>query len=610
MRARDDLSREARKVYTALIQYRRGLHAAADSVLWVAAIALAVWFRYDGHVPPETWRGLLTIIPLVAAAQLVVGTYQGIYLGRWSFGSFEEVAALIKTVAATTFVFWALDWGPRLVPISTPFMAAFIAVVAMAGLRYAWRLTVERRIRPAEDRAHRLIVFGAGEAATQIVTGLLRNVDSAYLPVAMLDDDPRKANLRIRHVPVRGTRHEMAAVAKSHSASVLLIAIPSADAVLIRDLSALAAEADLEVRVLPPVHELFGGEVGESDIRPVSEADLLGRREIQTDLGAIAGYLTGRRVLITGAGGSIGSELCRQLHTFGPERLVMLDRDESALHALQLSIDGRGQLDSRNLVVADIRDAERMLDVFEEHRPHVVFHAAALKHVPLLEMYPAEGFKTNVLGTLNVISAAAQVGVERFVNVSTDKAANPCNTLGWSKRLTERLTAHAHAVHDGTFLSVRFGNVLGSRGSVLTAFRAQIEAGGPVTVTHPEVTRFFMTIEEACQLVIQAGAISKGGTVSVLDMGLPVRIAEVAQRLIDGADRRVEIVYTGLRLGEKMHEELFGMDESIRPTEHPLITEVEVPPISGDEVAWIDPRDVTALDLVDPHLPQLFTFSD
>jgi FlaA1/EpsC-like NDP-sugar epimerase len=312
----------------------------------------------------------------------------------------------------------------------------------------------------------------------------------------------------------------------------------------------------------------------------VTHADLLGRHEVDTDVDSIAGYVTGKRVLVTGAGGSIGSELSRQLYRFAPASLILLDRDESALHAVQLSIEGRALLDSRNLVVCDIRDVDRIDQVFDEHEPEVVFHAAALKHLPLLQMHPEEALKTNVWGTQVLVDASLRTGVERFVNISTDKAADPCSVLGYSKRLAERLTAAAANHGDGVFLSVRFGNVLGSRGSVLTAFSSQIDAGGPVTVTDPEVTRYFMTVEEAVQLVIQAGAVGRDGEALVLDMGEPVRIDDVARRLIAESDRPIEVVYTGLREGEKLHEVLFGPGEQGTSPCHPRISHVPVPPLS------------------------------
>ena len=378
----------------------------------------------------------------------------------------------------------------------------------------------------------------------------------------------------------------------------MLVALPSADAPLLRELTALAEDAGMQVKVLPPVSELLDGRIRLGDIRDLDLADLLGRRQIETDIDAIAGYLAGKRVLITGAGGSIGSELCRQIARFAPAELMMLDRDESALHAVQLSISGRALLDDASTLLADIRDVDLVNEIFATRRPQVVFHAAALKHLPLLERYPGEAVKSNVWGTLSLLRLSQEYAVERFVNVSTDKAANPTSVLGLSKRLAERLTAAIALEAHGTFLSVRFGNVLGSRGSVLSAFAAQVAAGGPVTVTHPDVTRFFMTVQESVHLVIQAAAIGRPGEVLVLDMGEPVRIAEVAERVIAGAPRPVSIVYTGLRPGEKLHEELFGDGEiDVRPI-HPLISHVVVPPCDPTAAmaidAWADTEDVKA----------------
>jgi FlaA1/EpsC-like NDP-sugar epimerase len=401
----------------------------------------------------------------------------------------------------------------------------------------------------------------------------------------LLDDDPKKQNLRIRHLRVAGRGTDLERVASACGATTVIIAIPSAGSELIREVTQRASEAGLLVLTLPPVSQLFAPAVGIGDIRPVTNEDLLGRRTIDTRVEEIAGYLKGRRVLVTGAGGSIGSELCRQIIRFAPADLIMLDRDESGLHQVQLSIEGRAMLDSRSLVVCDIRDEPALAAVFDEHRPEVVFHAAALKHLPLLEMWPGEAVKTNVVGTQNLIDAAKRVRVAKFINISTDKAANPTSVLGFTKRLAERLTAAAGTDASCAYLSVRFGNVLGSRGSVLTTFRQQIEADGPVTVTHPEVTRYFMTVEEAVQLVIQGGAIGKNGEALVLDMGEPVRIDEVARQLVAQAARPVRIVYTGLRSGEKLHEELFGVGEvDLRP-HHPLISQVPVPPLAIREIS-------------------------
>ncbi|NQU36785.1 MAG: polysaccharide biosynthesis protein, partial [Actinobacteria bacterium] len=321
--------------------------------------------------------------------------------------------------------------------------------------------------------------------------------------------------------------------------------------------------------------------VGIGDLREINEADLLGRAVVETDQAAISELIHGKRVLITGAGGSIGSELARKIHPFGPSRLFLLDRDESALHGVQMSIHGRALLEGDDVILADIRDPHRLNEVFDEYQPEIVFHAAALKHLPLLQHAPKEAIKTNIAGTVNVLAAAEQSGVEVFVNISTDKAANPTSVLGFSKRITERLTAELDSRNGSRFISVRFGNVLGSRGSMLGTFTEQINQGGPVTVTHPEITRFFMTIPEAVELVLQASVVGRGGEVLILDMGEPVRITDVAQRLIRHSGQRVKIVYTGLREGEKLHEDLVSDTEQGERPFHPKITHVTVPPLAA-----------------------------
>ena len=577
-----------KRLYSLLGPYRFAANVLVDLAIWSFSMIIATFLRYEFNFSPVHWQDLGKILPIVAVVHLVLGTYEGLYVGRWSFGSFEEVAALARCVLVTGVFVTLIDWPDRWVPITAPAIATSIAMLAMGGVRYAWRLSLERRRRPDADEASRMVVFGAGEGANQVITGMLRSPTSHYLPVAIIDDDPRKQHLRIRSVPVRGRRQDLRRVAEEYAAEVMLIAIPSADAALVRELSEVGVEAGLQVRVLPPVSELLDGRVGEGDIRLLTEADLLGRREIDTDIAAIAGYLSGRRVLVTGAGGSIGAELCRQVARFTPAALAMLDRDESALQAVQLSIEGRALLDSRQLIVADLRDRERLDEVFAEHQPEVVFHAAALKHLPLLQLHPEEGVKTNVLGTLNAIEVSVAHGVARFVNVSTDKAADPTSVLGYTKRITERLSAAADELGEGTYISVRFGNVLGSRGSVLTTFRAQISAGGPVTVTHPDVSRYFMTIEEAVQLVIQAGAIGDGGEVLVLEMGDQVRITDLARRLIEQSDAPVEIVFTGLRDGEKVQEVLVGRSEVSEPTSHALINRVAVPSLEFTALPRLD----------------------
>jgi FlaA1/EpsC-like NDP-sugar epimerase len=568
----------------------RAARAGADAAALSAAMLIATLLRHDGDVAMVDRPGLVELAAVASVVQTLAGIRFGLYTGRWSYGCFEEFLALAKTAAVTTPVVFVLDTLlGRLVPRSSIIASGLIGLVLAAGVRYAVRLMRDHRLRPSPEHGSRVVVMGAGEGAAQVVRAMLRTPSSPYVPVALLDDDPTKRALRIMGVPVTGNRHAMADVVRKYRADAVLIAIPSAGADLVRTLTEQARPMNVDVKVVPPVVELFGRTVRIEDIRPVGHADLLGRREITIDLAAVAGYLAGRRVLVTGAGGSIGSELCRQVDQFHPDRLVMLDRDESGLHAVQLSLDGRGLLDDRNLVVADIRDQQRLDEVFAEHKPQVVFHAAALKHLPLLEMHPSEALKTNIIGTYQMLQTALRHGVDRFVNISTDKAADPTSVLGYSKRITERLTAAADESATGTYCSVRFGNVLGSRGSVLTAFAAQVAGGGPITVTDPEVSRFFMTVQEAVRLVVQAGAIDSAGEVLVLDMGDPVRIDDVARRLADEAERHIQVVYTGLRPGEKLHEVLFGTGEQDRRPSHPLLSQVPVPPLDGAVLSLLDP---------------------
>jgi FlaA1/EpsC-like NDP-sugar epimerase len=574
-------------LYQWFAKYRLILLPVVDAGIWALVLVVATLLRYQLNTDDSLTGGLLAAVVVAIAAQLCIGFGTIFYRARWKVASFEEMAVLAFIIAATTEVVLIADFAflHHSVPTSAVLGAGAFAFIACAGYRGAWRLWHEFQIHTA-PRAERVIVFGAGSGGQQVIDVLAAGDNSPFTAVGLLDDDPRKRHVRLRHLQVAGGRDSLKTLTGRVGATMLIVAVPSATSELIRELSALAVDCGLNVRVLPPVEDLLVvSKVSLSDIRPITEVDLLGRHQIDTEVELISGYLSGRRVLVTGAGGSIGSELCRQIAQFSPAELVMLDHDESGLHGAQLSIDGRALLSTRSLVVCDIRDQVALRAAFSEHRPEVVFHAAALKHLPLLEMWPAEAIKTNILGTCNVLDAAELVGSDMFVNISTDKAADPCSVLGYTKRVAERITAATAAESNGAYLSVRFGNVLGSRGSVLTTFRAQVKAGGPITVTHPDVTRYFMTVEEAVQLVIQAGAVGRTGEVLVLDMGNPVRISEVAERLATEAPDPVEIVYTGLRPGEKLHEDLFGTGEIDDRPVHPLISHVRVPPLDSDEYA-------------------------
>lgn len=573
-----------------------------DVLGWGMAIAIAATGRMDFAAQRVSWRDVLTAWAIVAVLHLGFGWVARLHQGRAGLGSLEEMTLLGTVTASAGGVLFIVNLAlpGQLVPRSVPLVGVFAALAIMGWARATCRRLNESELKQRRnlDGAVPVLILGAGEGGRQLIRSMRQTATSEWLrratdknwePVGLLDDDLSKRHLRLYGVQVLGTSYDVASVAAATGAAVLVVAIPSADAPLIRRVSQDAAAAGLEVKVVPGVNELLHGRVDVRDVRDVNLEDLLGRHQVETDLASIAGYLTGRRVLVTGAGGSIGSELCRQIHKWGPEELIMLDRDESALHAVELSIHGKAMLDTDEVVLGDIRDTAFLDDLFERRRPQVVFHAAALKHLPMLEQYPGEAVKTNVWGTLSVLEAAKASGVEKFVNISTDKAANPSSVLGYSKRIAESLTAAVAADSEGTFLSVRFGNVLGSRGSVLTAFTAQIAAGGPVTVTHPDVTRFFMTVQEAVQLVIQAAAIGHDGEALVLDMGQPVRIDDVARHLIELSGRSIDIQYTGLRPGEKMHEELFGDGEpDVRPV-HPLVSHVAVPPFIGLDVHALDP---------------------
>ena len=578
----DRLTNSARFVVLSSI-----LQFVIDMAIWsITAIAASyARFEYQGHHDPfgATRSSVIRVLPIVLVVHALVGYVVGIYRRRWRYGSFDEVGGLVVATLITTSVLFVLrffDQSLNPFPRSVILIAGFAGLCFVAASRYAWRLIREQLRRPTAQTAAKILVYGAGEGGIQMVNTLLRNPQSPYLPVGFLDDNPDTHRLSISGVPVLGGRDQLSQARTRTGATTLLIAIPSADSALISDISARARELSMEVKVLPAVQNLNERPLDTSDIRDLTDEDLLGRRKVVIDLQQISDYLVNRRVLVTGAGGSIGSELCRQLARFNPAELIMLDRDESALHEVQLSIHGRALLDTPQTVLADLRDEATINHIFDTRKPEVVFHAAALKHLPLLERYPLEAYQTNVLGTLTLLNAAQRTGVGVFVNISTDKAANPISVLGYSKRIAERVTAAVgQSAKSGKYMSVRFGNVLGSRGSVLMSFRDQIAKGGPLTVTHRGVTRYFMTISEAVQLVIQAGAIGSSGEALVLDMGTPVSIYDVAKQLVANSGKPVEIEIVGLRAGEKVHEELFGDGEIDTRPRHPLISHVPVLPV-------------------------------
>ncbi len=564
--------------------WRRFVGAAWDASAWGLAALTALALRTSLNLDSPQLQAIALYAAIAAALQIIGGLATQLYLGRNRLGSFSDAIALSLLVAGIAVVTGAgiIAFVPAF-PVWAAALLPPLALLIMVTGRAVFRLLKHSGSRSSED-AETALVYGAGDAGFQVAHLVDIAENPPYAIVGFVDDNPDKRSLRVGRYRVRGTGADLIAVAHERGATTVILAISAASPQLIESVSQRCESAGLKFVTLPPLREMIGGQVRLDALRELNVADLLGRRQVQTDLSQIASYITGKTVLVTGAGGSIGQEIAKQVHHLGAASLVSLDRDESALHGLQLQIFGQGLLDSEDMVLCDIRDYDALKAVFEKHRPDVVFHAAALKHLPMLQRFPGEGWKTNVLGTLNVLRCADETGVAHFVNISTDKAAAATNVLGQTKRIAERLTAWYALKLNKPWLSVRFGNVLGSRGSVLISFKSQIDSGGPVTVTHPDVTRYFMTIPEACELVIQAGAIGHPGDVMVLDMGEPVKILDVAKRLIAESGKEVPITFTGLRAGEKLHEVLFSEAEAGAPTAHPLISGVRIPALDPAEL--------------------------
>lgn len=569
-----------------------------DALAWAVAILVALVLRFDFMLGRIHWGWTFAVIGITAVLQLGVGWLTWLYRSRFAIGSFDEVRALVIDVTGVMAVAWVfafiVGYGNG-IPRSTLVISAPIAFSLMGVARYLMRLRDERELKPNEE-AETILLYGAGVLGTQTAKRMLTDPNGGAMPVGFIDDDPLKRHQEVRGVRVLGGLADLSRIAQETRATTLIVCIGDADAAMMREVDEAAERAGMTALVLPPLDQILHNSSIISEVRALSIEDLIGRHPVRLETESIASYLQGKRVLVTGAGGSIGSELCRQLVKFAPSDLIMLDRDETALQESQLSISGHGLLDTNDVVLADIRDADALRKIFLERKPEVVFHTAALKHLPMLEQYPDEAWKTNVLGTLNVLRAAQVAGVGTFVNISTDKAANPTSVLGHSKRVAEKLTAWMAEQTDMRYLSVRFGNVIGSRGSMLPTFRKIIDAGGPLTVTHPEVTRYFMTIPEACQLVVQAGGIGRQGEVLILEMGEPVRILDVAKRMIAQSGKRIDIVFTGLRHGEKLHEELTGEGEGDERPFHPMISHAHVDTISPevlDHEGWVARMNLT-----------------
>ncbi len=548
-----------------------------DLIMVPVAWFLAYWLRFNlDLIPPAYLDAAWEAVPVLLAVEGAVFWLLGLYRGVWRFASLPDLerilkAVLIGTLAATLalFALTRLLYVPRSVPV----LFGLALFLLLAGPRVVYRWLKDRRLDLRSGK--RVLIVGAGRAGEMLVRDLRRDPSQGYLPSGFVDDAPHRLGREVQGVPVIGTTAQIPELVRTRDLELILLAVPSATAQQMQRIVGLCEEAGVQFRTVPPLESLLSGQVSVQALRPVSIEDLLGREAVELDWEGIRAGLAGRRVLVTGAGGSIGSELCRQIGRIGPSELVLLEQGEFNLYRIESELR-RGfpalRLTAR---LGDVTDATSLEAAFRSTRPEVVFHAAAYKHVPLLEGQVREAVRNNVLGTLRVAQAAMACGSERFILISTDKAVHPTNVMGATKRVAELYCQSLAAGTATRFIAVRFGNVLDSAGSVVPLFREQLATGGPLTVTDPEVERYFMTIPEAAQLILQSTVLGEGGEVLVLDMGEPVKIRYLAEQMIrlsgkrPGVDIRIE--YIGLRPGEKLSEELFYAIEALEPTPHPKI---------------------------------------
>ncbi|MGC8747106.1 MAG: polysaccharide biosynthesis protein [Candidatus Saccharicenans sp.] len=571
-----------KELFRVTVWKRRAFFLLADILIISFSLYAGFWLRFDGKIPEENLTRFPFYLLVALAVKLILLHLSGMYGFSWRFFSVLDQGRLTTALTLSSLIMAGIFLGFRRsaalggMPRSVLLVDYVISLAMMTALRISKRVFREylrKRERVLKGRS-RVLIFGAGEAGNSIAQEMLRNPKSAFVPVGFVDDDLAKKGLSLNGVKVLGSRHDVPEILKNNYIDEILIAIPSAGSREIRGIVEIIRQADpkKKIRIVPGIMDLVDGRVGLADIKEVKVEDLLGREPVSFDFGKIRAFLQGKCVLVTGAGGSIGSELVRTVLQFDPSKLLALDIDETELFYLanRLKEEG-GKLEP---VVADIRDRAKMARLFDYCRPQVVIHSAAYKHVPMLEEFPEEAIKTNVLGTKILAELAIEYGVEKFVNISTDKAINPTSVMGSSKRVSEELLRAMNRRNGTRFISVRFGNVLGSRGSVIPVFEEQIKRGGPVTVTHPEMKRYFMATSEAVILVLQAAA-GEGGEVFILDMGEPIKIVDLAREMIRLSgyepDVDIPIIFTGVRPGEKLFEELLGAEEGSEPTDHPKI---------------------------------------
>ena len=561
-----------------LLRYRRPISVVIHlGLAWLSNL-LAFMMRFDGQLPAAAWvshTGMLPWLILIRAGGFMAF---GQFRGLWRYASLYDLRVIVLAVLSSTAAFFvAVRWvfAPPLYPRSVYLIDSLLLIALLGTFRLARRSYHEAR---SGSRGKRVLVIGAGDAGEMIVRDMLHNPANDYQPVGFVDDDPAKWGERIHGVPVLGGRAELARIIAKTRLDDVLIAMPSAPVAVIRDVVGRLQPFHVTINTLPNLREIISGRVAVEQIRKLAIEDLLARPPVGIDPAPVRNLIAGQSVMVTGAGGSIGSELCRQIAAFGPKTLILFERYENSLFAVTNELTDRWpSLDIRP-VVGDVGDPDRLSAVFASAAPRIVFHAAAHKHVPLMEFSPGEAVKNNIFGTQQLVDAACRSGVERFILISTDKAVNPTSVMGVSKRVAEMIVQARNGTSPTACATVRFGNVLGSNGSVVPRFLEQIKAGGPVTVTHPEMRRYFMLIPEAVQLVMHAAAMAKGGELFVLDMGEQIKVLDMARTLIRLSgfipDEDILITFTGLRPGEKLYEELVGDQESVESSGVEKITRI------------------------------------
>jgi len=537
-----------------------------DSVIVLSAIFFCYWLLHPSLNIFSNQLVLLTSITLLISHHIAAHFFH-LYDRIWSVASVRELLIIFYSVTISILTASAVqlivggDMYVRLMAITW-----LLHIVMIGGSRFVLRIAHDRTSLRAHGDLKSVLIVGAGQAGTMLVKSIKSNPTPEYNPVAFVDDDPTKQNLTLMGVKVCGTSEDIPRLVEEKNIEEIILAIPSLGKFGVHELYEVCAKTKATVKIMPKVEDVMTGKVSVNDMQDVKIEDLLGRDEVKLDMVAISKKLTNKTILVTGAGGSIGSEICRQVMKFKPKKLLLLGHGENSIYTIHMElVENVENIETEIIpIIADVQDRERIFEVIGSHLPDVIYHAAAHKHVPLMEYNPREAVKNNVFGTKNVADAADEFGVSNFVLVSTDKAVNPPNVMGSTKRIAEMIIQNLATRSNTTFAAVRFGNVLGSRGSVVPRFKAQIAEGGPVTVTHPDMTRYFMTIPEASRLVLQAGTLARGGEVFVLDMGEPVKIVDLARNLIrlsGFTEEEIQIEFSGIRPGEKMYEELLKPEE-------------------------------------------------